>query len=29
LDKISEHGIHSLNDKERAILERARKNMGR
>ena len=29
LDKISEQGIHSLTDKERIILEKARKNMGR
>ena len=29
LDKISEKGLHSLTDKEREILEKARKNMGR
>ena len=29
LDKISENGIQSLNDRERLILEQARKNMGR
>ena len=29
LDKISEQGIHSLTDKERTMLEKARKNMGR
>ena len=29
LDKISEKGIHSLSDRERSILEQARKNMGR
>lgn len=29
LDKISEKGLHSLTDKEREILEKARKQMGR
>jgi membrane associated rhomboid family serine protease len=29
LEKISEHGIHSLTEKERAILESARSRMGR
>jgi hypothetical protein len=29
LDKISEKGIHSLNDRERSILVQARKKMGR
>jgi membrane associated rhomboid family serine protease len=29
LDKISAHGIHALTDKERKILEAARKKMGR
>jgi len=29
LDKISEKGIHSLSDRERSMLEQARKNMGR
>jgi hypothetical protein len=29
LDKISKDGIHSLTDRERAILEQARKKMGR
>ena len=29
LDKISEQGMHSLTDKERTMLEKARKNMGR
>lgn len=29
LDKISEQGMHSLTDKERKILEQARKKMGR
>jgi hypothetical protein len=29
LDKISDKGIHSLSDRERSILEQARKNMGR
>lgn len=29
LDKISQKGLHSLTDKEREILEKARRNMGR
>lgn len=29
LDKISAHGIHSLTDRERAILEKAQKNMSK
>jgi hypothetical protein len=29
LDKISAHGIHSLTEEERAILEQAQKRMAR
>jgi hypothetical protein len=29
LDKIAAHGIHSLTDRERAILENARKKIRR
>jgi hypothetical protein len=29
LDKISQHGIHSLTERERRILDAARKKMGK